>query len=183
MFITLDEVFHEDSMYFSSELELQGEYQKEIQTLDYDDHISEDVDAHISEDVGSLNTSKNVDVHIPDDVGRLDISKEGELSDIVNQEVSETLDQSSDEHSETEATLDQSSDEHSETEAAMGPPPSESLTPHQLLTKDVPEPSRNNVSPKVFLNPHMNPNFLVKLNIPRVIMCLTIVCLNQINHL
>ena len=88
--------------------------------------ISEDVDAHISEDVGSLNTSENVDVHIPDDVGRLDISKEGELSDIVNQEVSETLDQSSDEHPQTEV---------------VGPPLFESLTPDQLLTEDVPEPS------------------------------------------
>ena len=42
MFITMDVVFHEDSMYFSFESELQGEYQKEIQTLDYDYHISED---------------------------------------------------------------------------------------------------------------------------------------------
>ena len=43
MFITLDVTFHEDLMYFSFEPELQGEYQKEIQTLDYDDHISKDV--------------------------------------------------------------------------------------------------------------------------------------------
>ena len=107
------------------------------------------MDAHISEDVGSLNTSENVDVHIPDDVGRLDISKEGEISDIVNQEVCETLDQSSDEDPEIDIvnqevgeTLDQSSDEHSETEATMDPPPSESLTPHQSLTKDVTKPSR-----------------------------------------
>ena len=40
MYITMDVVFHEDSMYFSSESELQGEYYKEIQTLDYDYHIS-----------------------------------------------------------------------------------------------------------------------------------------------
>ena len=39
MYITMDVVFHEDSMYFSSESELQGEYHKEIQTLDYDYHI------------------------------------------------------------------------------------------------------------------------------------------------
>ena len=32
----MDVVFHEDSMYFSFEFELQGEYYKEIQTLDYD---------------------------------------------------------------------------------------------------------------------------------------------------
>ena len=50
MFVTLDVIFHEDSMYFSSHPELQGEYQKEIQTLDYDDHISEDVVVHIPEE-------------------------------------------------------------------------------------------------------------------------------------
>ncbi|RVW45977.1 Retrovirus-related Pol polyprotein from transposon TNT 1-94 [Vitis vinifera] len=42
MYITIDVVFHEDSMYFSSESELQGEYHKEIQTLDYDYHISKE---------------------------------------------------------------------------------------------------------------------------------------------
>ncbi|RVX14558.1 Retrovirus-related Pol polyprotein from transposon TNT 1-94 [Vitis vinifera] len=42
MFITMDVVFHEDSMYFSFEYELQGEYHKEIQTLDYGYHISEE---------------------------------------------------------------------------------------------------------------------------------------------
>ena len=36
MFITMDVVFHEDSMYFSSK------YHKEIQTLDYDYHIFEE---------------------------------------------------------------------------------------------------------------------------------------------
>ena len=42
MFITMDVVFHEDLMQFSFESELQGEYQKEIQTLDYYYHISEE---------------------------------------------------------------------------------------------------------------------------------------------
>ena len=49
MFIIMDVVFHEDSMYFSSKSELQGEYHKEIQTLNYDYHISED------EESGNLN--------------------------------------------------------------------------------------------------------------------------------
>ena len=35
-------MFHEDSMYLSSESELQGEYHQEIQTLDYDYHISKE---------------------------------------------------------------------------------------------------------------------------------------------
>ena len=42
MFITMDVMFHEDLMYFSFESELQGEYHKEIQTLDYDYHIFKD---------------------------------------------------------------------------------------------------------------------------------------------
>ncbi|RVW60836.1 Retrovirus-related Pol polyprotein from transposon TNT 1-94 [Vitis vinifera] len=49
MYITMDVVFHEDSMYFSSESELQGEYHKEIQTLDYDYHISQKDESKQSE--------------------------------------------------------------------------------------------------------------------------------------
>ena len=49
MFITMDMVFHEDSMYFSSESELQGEYHKEIQTLDYNYHISKEDESKQSE--------------------------------------------------------------------------------------------------------------------------------------
>ena len=41
MFITMDVVFHEDTMYFSSKSELKGEYHQEIQTLDYDYQVSE----------------------------------------------------------------------------------------------------------------------------------------------
>ncbi|RVW57580.1 Retrovirus-related Pol polyprotein from transposon RE1 [Vitis vinifera] len=59
--ITMDVVFHEDSMYFSSESELQGEYHKEIQTLDYDYHISEEDESGQSElvnqEVGELDMS------------------------------------------------------------------------------------------------------------------------------
>ena len=36
MFVTMDVVFHEDSMYFSSEPKLQGEHLEEVQALDYD---------------------------------------------------------------------------------------------------------------------------------------------------
>ncbi|WJZ94353.1 hypothetical protein VitviT2T_013224 [Vitis vinifera] len=61
MYITMDVVFHEDSMYFSSESELQGEYRKEIQTLDYDYHISEENESGQSElvnqEVGELDMS------------------------------------------------------------------------------------------------------------------------------
>ncbi|RVW20457.1 hypothetical protein CK203_116204 [Vitis vinifera] len=61
MYITMDVVFHEDSMYFSSESELQGKYHKEIQTLNYDYHISEEDESGQSElvnqEVGELDIS------------------------------------------------------------------------------------------------------------------------------
>lgn len=64
MFITMDVVFRKDSMYFSSEPELQGEYQKEIQTLDYDVlnynyHTSKESESPESgnQDVGNLDRS------------------------------------------------------------------------------------------------------------------------------
>ncbi|RVW37281.1 Retrovirus-related Pol polyprotein from transposon TNT 1-94 [Vitis vinifera] len=61
MYITMDVVFHEDSKYFSFESELQGEYRKEIQTLDYDYHISEEDESGQSElvnqEVGELDMS------------------------------------------------------------------------------------------------------------------------------
>ena len=40
MLITMDVVFHEDLMYFSSDSKLHREYHQEIKTLDYDYHIS-----------------------------------------------------------------------------------------------------------------------------------------------
>ncbi|RVW55346.1 Retrovirus-related Pol polyprotein from transposon RE1 [Vitis vinifera] len=75
MYITMDVVFHEDSMYFSSESELQGEYHKEIQTLDYDCHMSEEDESGQSElvnqEMGELDMSgqqfgsENVFTEIP----------------------------------------------------------------------------------------------------------------------
>ncbi|RVW67330.1 Retrovirus-related Pol polyprotein from transposon RE1 [Vitis vinifera] len=61
MYITMDVVFHEDSMYFSSESKLQGEYHKEIQTLDYDYHISEENESGqfelVNQEAGELDMS------------------------------------------------------------------------------------------------------------------------------
>ncbi|XP_059635882.1 uncharacterized protein LOC132278071 [Cornus florida] len=45
----MDVVFYEDSMYFSSASEHQGEYQNEIQTLDYDYHTVEDGDSSVDD--------------------------------------------------------------------------------------------------------------------------------------
>ncbi|RVW61830.1 putative mitochondrial protein [Vitis vinifera] len=64
MFITMDVVFHENSMYFSSESELQGEYHKEIQTLDYNFHISKENESGQSElvnqEAGELDMSGTI---------------------------------------------------------------------------------------------------------------------------
>ncbi|RVW88668.1 Retrovirus-related Pol polyprotein from transposon TNT 1-94 [Vitis vinifera] len=61
MYITMDVVFHGDSMYFSSESKLQGKYHKEIQTLDYDYHISEEDESGqfelVNQEVGELDMS------------------------------------------------------------------------------------------------------------------------------
>ncbi|KAK2991709.1 hypothetical protein RJ640_014987 [Escallonia rubra] len=120
MFITLDVVFHEDLMYFSTESELQGEHQKEIQTLDYDDELTENVDVHISEDT-----------QISEDVGILDIS-EDELAEPVNQ-VGKFVEESSQEHAETEVVTP------SQFEFDI---PHATNTPHQSLAEDAPEPHR-----------------------------------------
>ena len=53
MFVTMDVVFHEDSMYFSSEPELQGEHLEEVQALDYDFLIS--IEGELSELGNNLN--------------------------------------------------------------------------------------------------------------------------------
>ncbi|KAK2987198.1 hypothetical protein RJ640_029083 [Escallonia rubra] len=120
MFITLDVVFHEDLMYFSTNSELQGEHQKEIQTLDYDDELVENVDVHISEDT-----------QIYEDAGNLDIS-EDELSEPVNQ-VGKLVEESSHEHAETEVVAPSQSESDT---------PHATDTPHQSLVEDDLEPHR-----------------------------------------
>ncbi|KAK3006500.1 hypothetical protein RJ639_017039 [Escallonia herrerae] len=120
MFITLDVVFHEDLMYFSTESELQGEHQKEIQTLDYDDELAENVDVHISEDT-----------QISEDAGNLDIF-EDELSEPINQ-VGKFVEESSQEHAETEVVTPSQSEFDT---------PHATDTPHQSLAEDAPEPHR-----------------------------------------
>ena len=51
-------VFHEDSIYFSKS-ELQKEYRKEVQTLDYNVHISIEVPPN-DQDMSTLDTSMNL---------------------------------------------------------------------------------------------------------------------------
>ena len=80
----MDVVFHEDSMYFSFESKLQEEYQKEIQTLDYDYHIYEDNEYGPSELVNQ-------------EAGELDMS-------------GTTLEPSSNDHPEIEEVIEEGTD-------------------------------------------------------------------------
>ena len=84
MFIIMDMVFHEDSMYFSFESGLQGEYHKEIQNLDYDYHISEEDESGQSELVNQ-------------EAGELDMS-------------GTTLEPSSNDHPEAEEVIEEGRD-------------------------------------------------------------------------
>lgn len=65
MFVTSDVIFHEDSMYFSCESEFQGEYHKEIQSLNYDEDIS-DIDVSVIVDSDGI-VSDSIDEEIPRD--------------------------------------------------------------------------------------------------------------------
>ena len=61
LFVTMDVVFHEDTMYFP-EPELQGKYRKEIQTLDYSENNQDVVNldsSGITLDLSDDNVGKN----------------------------------------------------------------------------------------------------------------------------
>ena len=73
MFVTMDEVFHEDSMYFSSEPELQGEHLEEVQALDYDFLIS--IEGELSEPGNNMNGNEKERPKIGNEnAGELDLS-------------------------------------------------------------------------------------------------------------
>lgn len=128
----MDVVFHEDSMYFSSEPELQGEYLEEVQALDYDFLIS--IEGEFSEPGNNLNGNETERPELGNEnAGELDLSG-------IN------LDHSGDER-----------DEDPENEV-VEQPPSESLapqatdTPNQSPAEDglavVSEPPRKQLPPR-----------------------------------
>ena len=108
MFITMDVVFHEDSMYFSSEPELQGEHLEEVQALDYDFLIS--IEGELYEPGNNLN------------------GNEKERPELGNENASE-LDFS-------DINLDHNGDERDEDleNEIVDQPPSESLAPQATDT-------------------------------------------------
>ncbi|PON38314.1 hypothetical protein TorRG33x02_345400, partial [Trema orientale] len=87
LFITLDVVFHEDTLYFSKS-EFQGEYQQEIQTLDYDCGI--DIQGVGSLDVGGSTLDSSVTLDSSSDTSQIEQNQE--MSNmIVDQDGSELL--------------------------------------------------------------------------------------------
>ena len=108
MFVTMDVVFHEDSMYFSFDPELQGEHLEEVQALDYDFLIS------IKEELSKPGNNLN--------------GNEKECPELGNENASE-LDLSG-------INLDHSGDERDEDldNEVVDQPPSESLAPHATDT-------------------------------------------------
>ena len=73
MFVTIDVVFHEDSMYFSFEPELQREHLEEVQALDYDFLIS--IEGELSEPGNNLNGNEMERPELGNEnAGELDLS-------------------------------------------------------------------------------------------------------------
>ena len=140
-------------MYFSSEPKLQGEYLEEVQALDYDFLIS--IEGELSEPGNNLNGNEKERLELGNEnAGELDLSG-------IN------LDHSGDER-----------DEDLENELWINL--HLYLSHYKQLIRQTnyllrmvllqclnhQENNYHCVKPQGFPNPHMNPNFLVKLNIP-----------------
>ena len=124
MFVTMDVVFHEDLMYFSSEPELQGDHLEEVQVLDYDFLIS--IEGELFEPGNNLNGNEKERPELGNEnAGELDLSG-------IN------LDHSGDER-----------DEDLENEV-VDQPPSESLAPQAT---DTPNKSPAEDGPTVMSEP------------------------------
>lgn len=123
MFITLDVVFHENSIFFASESDLQGEKQKEVLTLDHDTHVHEEIELTPQEVVGS-------------------ISDDNQEKEIEVPRLSEISTTSQDLHEEMGNEVIGNEEE----------PPQEIVVPNQSLAEDaldlVSEPSRKQLPPR-----------------------------------
>ena len=140
MFVTMDVVFHEDSIYFSSEPELQGELLEEVQALDYDFLIS--IEGELFEPGNNLNGNEKERPELGNEnVGELDLSginldhsgdecDKDQDNEVVDQPPSKSLTpQATD-------TPNQSPDEDGPT--VVSEPPRKQLPPHQ--TRGIPKP-------------------------------------------
>ena len=90
MYTTLDVVFHEDKIYFSSEFEIQGEHSHEVQTLDYIDpenliSVELDISGGNLDGSGEDNKAEFSHIKVVDETGPESIQEAESLSDTTNQ--------------------------------------------------------------------------------------------------
>ena len=141
MFVTMDVVFHEDSMYFSFEPELQREHLEEVQVLNNNFLIS--IGGELSEPGNNLNGNKKEHPELGNEnVGELDLS--GINLDHSGDERDENLDNEVVDQPPSESLAPQATDTPNQSLAEDGPvvvsePPRKQLPPRQ--TRGIPKPT------------------------------------------
>ena len=141
MFVTMDVVFHEDSMYFSSEPELQGEHLEEVQALDYDFMIS--IEGELYEPSNNMNGNEKERPELGNEnAGELDLS--GINLDRSGDERDEDLDNEVVDQPPSESLAPQETDTQNQSPAKDGPtvvfePPRKQLPLRQ--TRGIPKPT------------------------------------------
>ena len=141
MFVTMDVVFHEDSMYFSFEPELQGEHLEEVQALDYDFLIS--IEGELFEPGNNLNGNEKECLELGNEnAGELDLS--GIHLDHSGDERDEDLDNEVVDQPPFESLAPQATDTQNQSPAKDGPAvvsklPRKQLPPRQ--TRGIPKPT------------------------------------------
>ena len=141
IFVTMDVVFHEDSMYFSSEPELQGEHLEEVQALDYDFLIS--INWELPEPSNNLNGNEKERPELGNEnVGELDLS--GINLDHIGDERDEDLENEVVDQPPSESLAPQVTDTPNQSptadrRAVMSEPLRKQLLPHQ--TRGIPKPT------------------------------------------
>ena len=141
MFVTMDVVFHEDSMYFSSEPELQGEHLEEVQALNYDFLIS--IKGELFEHGNNLNGNEKERPELGNEnAGELDLSginldhSDDERDEVLHNEV---VDQPPSESLAPQATDTPNQSPAEDGPAVMSEPPRKQLPPRQ--TRGIPKPT------------------------------------------
>ena len=141
MFVTMDVVFHEDSMYFSSEPKLQGEHLEKVQALDYDFLIS--IEGELFELGNNLNGNEKERPELSNEnVGELDLS--GINLDQSGDERDEDLDNEVVDQPPSKSLALQATDTPNQSPSEDGPtvvsePPRKQLPPRQ--TRGIPKPT------------------------------------------
>ena len=141
MFVTMDVVFHEDSMYISFEPELQGEHLEEVQALNYDFLIS--IEGELSEPGNNLNGNEKERPELGNEnAGELDLS--GINLDHSGDEFDEDLENEVVDQTPSESLAPEETDTPNQSPVEDGPavmsePPRKQLPSRQ--TRGIPKPT------------------------------------------